>query len=54
MHTKFWSENLKGINLFGDLGVDGSTELRWFLRKQVVGTWTGFIWRRTWPRDGTL
>jgi len=28
MRTKFWSENLKGRDHLGDLGVDGNTILR--------------------------
>jgi hypothetical protein len=29
MHTKFWSENLKGRDYSEDLGVDGKMILEW-------------------------
>jgi len=29
MHTKFWLENLKGIDPLEDLGVDGKVILEW-------------------------
>jgi hypothetical protein len=33
MLKKFYSENLKGRNYFGVLGVDGRILLKWILRK---------------------
>jgi hypothetical protein len=38
MHTKFWSENLKGKDQTEDLGVDG--------RKFGEKVWNGCIWLR--------
>jgi hypothetical protein len=32
MHTKFWSENLKGRDRSEDLGADGRIILEWILR----------------------
>jgi len=34
MHTKYWSENLKGIDHSEDLGVDGKLILERILDKQ--------------------
>jgi hypothetical protein len=34
MHTKFWSENLKGRDHSEDLGVDERIILEWILGKQ--------------------
>jgi hypothetical protein len=31
MHTKFWLENLKGIDHLEDIGVGGSIVLEWIL-----------------------
>jgi hypothetical protein len=31
MHTKFWSENLKGRDYLEDLGIDGKIILEWIL-----------------------
>jgi hypothetical protein len=33
MHTKFWSENMKGRNRLEDLGVDWGMILEWVLQK---------------------
>jgi len=33
MHTKFWSENLKGRDHSENLGVDGRIISEWILRK---------------------
>jgi len=33
MHTKFWSENLKGRDHMKDLGVNEMIILEWILRK---------------------
>jgi hypothetical protein len=33
MHTKFWSENLKGSDHSEDPGVDGKIILEWIIRK---------------------
>jgi len=41
MCTKFWSENLKGGDNLGDLGVD-------------VTVWTEFMSLRIGPSDGLL
>jgi hypothetical protein len=44
MHTKFWSENLKGRDLLEDLGID---EIQWEI-------WIGFIWPNTRISGGVL
>jgi hypothetical protein len=36
MHTRFWSENLKGRDCLEDLGIDGKI-LEWILGKIRVG-----------------
>jgi hypothetical protein len=35
----------EGYN-FKDVGVDGRTVLKWFLKKQDVTAWIGFFWVR--------
>jgi hypothetical protein len=47
MHTKFWSENLKGRRLLVDLGVDERGFFFRILKKQNMGVWTGFTWLTT-------
>jgi hypothetical protein len=37
MHTKFWSENLKGRDLSEYLGVDEKVILEWMLGKYFRG-----------------
>jgi len=39
MHTKFWSENLKGRDDSGDLSVDGRIILEMILGKCVGKAW---------------
>jgi hypothetical protein len=41
MHTKFWSENLKGGDNMEDLGVNGKINIRSYLRKT---DWEGVEW----------
>jgi hypothetical protein len=36
-----WSENLKGKNHFGNLGVDERIMLRYAFNKWVVNLWSG-------------
>jgi len=43
MHTKFWSENLKGKDHSEDRAVDGRI-LEWIWLKQVGTMRTGFSW----------
>jgi hypothetical protein len=38
IHTKFWSENLKGRDQSDDLGVDGRIILEWILERDSVGS----------------
>jgi len=44
--TKFWSENLKGRDIWLDLGVDGKFVWDLTLRKYGGKMSTGFIWLR--------
>jgi hypothetical protein len=46
MHTKYWSENLKGRNPLENLGIDGRILLEWILEKLGETVRTGFIWLR--------
>jgi hypothetical protein len=46
MHTKFWLENLKGMDHAEDIGVDGKITLERILEKYVRKVWTGCIWLR--------
>jgi hypothetical protein len=43
MRTKFWSENVKGSDHMGDLGLDGKIILKCILKKWDGRAWTGFI-----------
>jgi hypothetical protein len=43
IHTKFWSENLKGRGHSEDLGVCGKITLERILGKKFVNVWTEFI-----------
>jgi hypothetical protein len=51
IHTKFWSENPKGGEDSGDLGVDGRIILKW---KQGEKVWIVFLWLRTGTSGGLL
>jgi hypothetical protein len=50
----FWLIRVKGRGNSEDLGVDGKIILKWILRKQDAGVWTGFIWLRIGTRGGLL
>jgi len=41
MHTKFWSENLKGRDLSENLGLDWKIILEWILDKEGGKVWAG-------------
>jgi hypothetical protein len=43
IHTKFWSENLKGKGHSPDSGIDDKIILEWILRKYGGNVWTGFM-----------
>jgi hypothetical protein len=43
MHTRFWSENLKGIDLLGELRVDRMIILKTDLNEIECRVWTRFI-----------
>jgi hypothetical protein len=36
----------EGRRPLGNLGIDGTTTLRWILGKYGLGMWIGFIWLR--------
>jgi hypothetical protein len=44
--TKFWSENLEGINHSEELDVDVKITLEWVLGKEGGKFWSGLIWLR--------
>jgi hypothetical protein len=48
MHTKFWSENLRGRDHLEDLGIDERTILEW-----ILGTQCGEVveWIIFWLRN---
>jgi hypothetical protein len=50
MHSEFLSESLKGRN---DIG-GGRIILKWILKKQGMGLWTGFFWLWTGTSGGIL
>jgi hypothetical protein len=52
--TNTWSENRKGRDHSGDLGVDRKTILEWILGKQGRKVWTGCIWLRIGTSGGLL
>jgi hypothetical protein len=54
MHTKFWSENLKGTIHLEDIGVDGRIISEWIVQKQDGKVWTAFIYFRLRTSDGLL
>jgi hypothetical protein len=43
MHAECWSDNLKGRDHLGELGVDVNIILKWILKKHSVKVWTEFI-----------
>jgi hypothetical protein len=51
---KVQTENLNGTDRFGDLGVDSTTILKWFLKRQGVKMWTGFMWLKKGTSGGLL
>jgi hypothetical protein len=52
MHTKFWSESLKGRDYSKYLGIDEKIILKCILRTGGGNMWSGFIWLMTGTRDG--
>jgi hypothetical protein len=54
MHTKFWSQNLKGRDHVEDLDVDGRIILQCILGTYDGKVWTGFIWLRVGTGGGLL
>jgi hypothetical protein len=54
MHTKCWSENLKGRDHSKDVGLDGKPISEWILRKQGAKGWTGCAWIRMMTTGGLL
>jgi hypothetical protein len=54
MHTKFFSETLKGRDHAEDSGVDGRIILEWILGKYGEKVWTGCAWVKIAITDGIL
>ena len=54
MHTEFWWVNLREIDRFEDLDIDGRIILKCILNKSVGSAWTGFIWLRIGTNSGLL
>jgi hypothetical protein len=52
--TKFWWENLKGMDHLEYLGVDRRIILQWILEKSGGKVWTGLIWPRVETISGLL
>jgi hypothetical protein len=46
MHTKVWSENLKGRDHSEDLDMNERIILDWMLEEKCGKFWTGFMWLR--------
>jgi len=46
VHTKLWSENLKGRDQSEDVNVDGGIIPEWILGKEPEKVWTEFNWLR--------
>jgi hypothetical protein len=44
IHTKFWSENLKGRDHLGNPHVDGRIKLKRIVKKEGMKVWIKFIW----------
>jgi hypothetical protein len=52
MRTEFWSENMKGISHFKDLGVDWKITQEWIVRNR--GKWGGKVDRWIGSGGGIL
>jgi hypothetical protein len=52
--TRFWWENLRERDHWGDPGIDGRIILRRIMRKWDVGIWTGLSWLRIETDGGQL
>jgi hypothetical protein len=52
MHTKFWSEDLKGREHEEDLSVDGRIIFECIFGRYGGKLWTGLIWLRKGTDDG--
>jgi hypothetical protein len=55
MHASFQSENLKGKDNLGDIGVDGRIMIyvKIYLNNRVL-VWTGFVWLNMRSSSGLL
>jgi hypothetical protein len=53
-YTGFWWENQRGIDHWGNTGVEGKVILWWIFRKLGVGVWFGLSWFRIDTFDGNF
>jgi hypothetical protein len=54
MFTTFCSENLKGREDFGELGLHGTVILNWFLKECFMMVCSRFFWLKGTYRGGFL
>jgi hypothetical protein len=52
--TRFWWENVREIDHWGDPSIDGRIILRWIFRQWEVGVFTGLSWLRIQTGGGHL
>jgi len=50
MRVTFYSKSLNGRYHLEDTGLDGTTELKWSLKKEDMMDWNGSMWLSIWNR----